>query len=129
MGGEVWVKAAWISLAAIHLLPASVLVAPELATRLYGVDPGWTAGILIIHRGALFLAVMAACLFAAFDPPSRRVCAVILTISVLGFLGIYAQAGLPPGPLRSIALVDAAALLPLALVTITAWRRTAIPAP
>ncbi|MFV3128554.1 hypothetical protein [Niveispirillum sp. KHB5.9] len=122
MGGT-WCKTAWIILALIHILPASVLVAPELALRLYGVDPQGPVAVLIIHRGALFLAVMVVSLFAVFDPPSRRVCSIIVAISILGFLGVYTQAGLPEGPLRTIALVDLAALLPLVMVTVAAWRR------
>lgn len=119
---ESWVRGAWFVLAAIHLFPAAMLVKPDLATRLYGVDPDGPAAVLLIHRGALFLAVVAAALFAALDPGARRACSAVVGISVVGFLAVYAQAGLPAGPLRTIALVDAAALLPLALVTMAAWR-------
>jgi len=119
----VWLKGAWLTLAAIHILPASVLIAPELVTTLYGVDQDGPAAALILHRGALFLAVMLAAGFAAFDPSSRRVCSIIVATSVVGFLGVYIQVGLPEGPLRTIALVDLSALLPLAMVMVAAWRR------
>jgi hypothetical protein len=34
---------------------------------------------------------------------------------------IYGSVGAPEGPLRTVAIVDAAALLPLALVIWSAW--------
>lgn len=117
-----WVKGAWFLLAAVHLPPAAVLVSPGLVGTLYGIDPDGPAGLLLVHRGALFLAVVAAALFAAFDPGARRVCTVVLGISMVGFLALYALAGMPDGSLRTIALVDAVALLPLAVVTAAAWR-------
>ncbi|WP_094457823.1 hypothetical protein [Niveispirillum lacus] len=117
-----WVVVAWMILAIIHMPPAAVLMAPELSTRLYGVEPHGTIATLITHRGALFLTVMASCLFAAFDPASRRLGTISAGISVVGFLLIYLQAGLPDGPLRTVALVDSAALVPLAFVVWAAWR-------
>ncbi|HYE00909.1 MAG TPA: hypothetical protein VEH84_16115 [Alphaproteobacteria bacterium] len=123
MAVEALVKGAWIVLAAIHVFPAAVLVAPELTTRLYGVEADGPAGLLLVHRGALFLAVVAAALFAAFDPAARRACSVVVGISVLGFLAVYVRAGLPAGALRPIAVADTAALLPLALAAMSAWRR------
>ena len=119
---EALIKLAWLTLAAIHVLPALVTVAPQLVSRLYDVDPQGPAGILIVHRGFLFLAVVAAALIAVFDPGARRACAAMVAISVVGFLFVYAKAGMPAGPLRTVALVDTAALIPLALVSVTAWR-------
>jgi len=119
---EIVVKAAWLVLAGVHAAPAAVAFRPHLVERLYGAAADGAVGPLLVHRGALFLAVLAAAFFAAFDPPSRRVAAAVVAISVVGFLAVYARAGLPPGPLRTIAGVDAAALLPLALVTFAAWR-------
>jgi hypothetical protein len=40
----------------------------------------------------------------------------------LGFLILYLRAGVPAGPLRTIAVVDAAALIPLLFVAASAWR-------
>lgn len=123
------VKFAWFLLAIIHAMPAAVLFQPELAMRLYGVDPAGPVGLLIVHRGALFLAIMAAALVALIDPAARRVSSLTVGISITGFLGVYGQGGMPEGPLRTIALVDIAALLPLTFVTYRAWRRPALTAP
>ena len=41
---------------------------------------------------------------------------------MVGFLIVYVRAGLPDGSLRTIALVDAVGLVPLALVAYAAWR-------
>jgi hypothetical protein len=118
-------KLAWGLLMLAHLAPASVAFAPSLAARLYGVDPAGDLGIMITHRGALFLAISAACALAVIDAPARRALGVVVAISVIGFLVLYVRAGAPPGPLRKIAIVDAAALLPLAFVIAAAWRRQA----
>lgn len=119
---EVWIRAAWFSLAAVHAPPAAVAFAPALAHRLYAVSPDGPAAVLLTHRGAMFLAVVAASLFAAFDPGARRACVAVVAISVVGYLVVYALAGMPDGPLRTVALVDAAALVPLALAAQDAWR-------
>lgn len=113
---------AWLALAAVHVAPAAVLVAPDLTRTLYGVAPDGPAGLLIVHRGALFLAVLAAALFAAFSPDARRAASIVVGISVIGFLLVYARAGMPAGSLRTIAVVDAIALVPLAFVGYRAWR-------
>lgn len=115
-------KASWLLLAAIHAAPAAVLFAPGLTERLYGMPAEGTPGLLIVHRGALFLAVLAAALLAAASMEARRAASLVVGISVVGFLLVYARMGMPDGPLRTVALVDAAALLPLALVTVAAWR-------
>lgn len=115
---------AWALLALVHLSPAAALFAPRLVRTLYGVDPGGAPGVLVTHRAALFLAVLAACVLAAFDPPSRRAASVVVLISLVGFLAVFVKAGLPAGPLRAVAVVDALALAPLALVVLDAWRRT-----
>ncbi|MBJ7415946.1 MAG: hypothetical protein JHC88_10925 [Niveispirillum sp.] len=122
-------RAAWLLLALIHVMPATVLFAPDLSMRLYGVDPIGPAGILIIHRGALFLAITAASFWAIIDPSARRVCSMVVGISIIGFLGVYARASLPDGPARTIAMVDAVALLPLIFVSYRAWVRPGLTAP
>jgi hypothetical protein len=76
---------------------------------------------MLAHRAFLFLAVAVACLWGAFDPEARRPLSVVVMISITGFLILYIAAGAPPGPLRRIALVDAAALAPLAWVLLQAW--------
>jgi len=120
---ELVVKLAWGLLGLLHLPPAAVLASPGLVRRLYGVAPEGDIGLLLTHRGALFLAVAVGCVFAVFDPGSRRLAALIATISMAGFLVLYGQAGWPPGPLRAIAIADAAALPVLAFAAWAAWRR------
>jgi hypothetical protein len=112
----------WLVLAVIHISPAAVLFKPALTETLYGIPPTGSTGVLIIHRGALFLAIVAVALFAAFAPKARKAASLVVGISVVGFLIIYAMAGAPPGPLRTIAIADAVALLPLAYVTWRAWQ-------
>ena len=118
---EFIVKIAWLSLAAVHAMPAAVLFTPNMTQTLYSVAADGTVGVLLIHRGALFLALVAAALFAMFDPDARKVISLLVAISVMGFLLVYARAGRPEGALRTIAIVDLAALLPLALVSFDAW--------
>ncbi len=115
------VKIAWLSLAAVHAMPAAVLFVPSMTQTLYGVAADGTIGVLLIHRGALFLALLVAALFAMFDPDARKVISLLIAISVIGFLLVYARAGKPEGALRTIAIADLVALLPLALVCFDAW--------
>lgn len=119
---EVVVKAAWALLALAHLSPSAVAAFPSLTQRLYGVEAAGDLGVLLAHRGALFLAIVFACICGVFDPAARRALSVVVATSVIGFLIIFALAGAPSGPLRQIAIVDAVALLPLAIVIISAWR-------
>src|SRR5687767_7669066 len=112
----------WLILAAVHASPAAILFKPDLTLSLYGVPPTGPTGLLIVHRGALFLAVLVVALFAAFSPDARKAATLVVGVSLIGFLAIYAMAGAPQGPLRTIAVVDAVALLPLAYVTWGAWR-------
>lgn len=112
--------ACWWLLAALHALPGLALVRPALIERLYGVAPGGDVFVLLQHRAALFAAVAAACLWAAFDPAARGVSCVVVSISMLTFLALYWAAGSPPA-LRTIALADLAGLAPLAWVTWRAW--------
>jgi hypothetical protein len=116
------VTISWLLLAAVHAAPAAVLFAPDLVQRLYGVAAGGTPGLLIVHRGALFLAVLAVSLLAAFSADARRAASLVAGISVVGFLILYIRAGMPAGPLRTIAIVDTAALVPLLFVGYRAWR-------
>jgi hypothetical protein len=115
-------KACWLILAAIHAPPAMVLFRPNLAETLYGIQAEGTVGLLVNHRGGLFLAVSALCLLATLRPDARRAASLAAGISLLSFLLLYAQAGFPPGPLRGIAGVDAAVLPLLAWAAFMAWR-------
>jgi len=120
---ELFVKIGWGLLALVHAAPAAVLFAPDLTQRLYGVPPDGTAGLLLVHRGALFLAVVAVTLYAAAAPDARRAASLVVGISIVALLALYAKAGFPAGQLRTIAVADGLALLPLVLVAVAAWRR------
>ncbi|MEO1042199.1 MAG: hypothetical protein AAFX52_07905 [Pseudomonadota bacterium] len=115
-------KTAWLLLALIHVAPAVVFIAPTMVQRLYGVDPAGDIGVLLIHRGALFLAVLVAALVAMVDVRSERLASIVVGVSMIGFLIVYARAGFPVGPLRKIAITDITGLLPLTLVIVSAWR-------
>ena len=119
---EIATKIAWFLLALVHVSPAAVLFRPSLVQKLYGAALEGPTSLLLTHRGATFLAIVVAAVWAAFDPSVRRLCSVIVAIAVLGYLILYARAGLPEGPLRTIAAADALALAPLLLVTWGAWR-------
>ncbi len=113
---------AWISLAIVHLMPAAVLVRPGLIETLYGVQAAGDLGVLLMHRGSLFLSIVVVCLYAAWASGARRAASLVVGISVVSFLVIYMGAGAPAGPLRVIAIADLVALAPLGLVGWQAWR-------
>jgi hypothetical protein len=119
---EVGTKLAWAALALIHAAPAAVVFRPALLERLYQVAPQGDLGVLLVHRGALFLAIVAGCLYAAFEPDARRGMTLVVAISVVSFLILYARAGFPAGALRPIAVGDVVALAPLMWLAIAAWR-------
>ncbi|HPE47863.1 MAG TPA: hypothetical protein PLR76_05680 [Hyphomonas sp.] len=119
---EVTNKIAWALLALLHVTPALSAFAPGLVERLYGVSPDGDIGVLLVHRGALFLAVCIAALYAMVDPGSRRLASLILFVSMVGFLLVYVRAGLPAGELRKIAIADLIGLIPLTWVTVNVWR-------
>lgn len=121
---EIATKIAWLLLALVHVSPAAVLFRPGLLERLYGASPEGPSGLLLTHRGATFLAIVVAAIWAAFDPSVRRLCSVAVAIAVLSYLILYLRAGAPEGPLRTVAAVDAFALVPLLLVAWSAWRPT-----
>lgn len=118
-----WVEASWAVLALIHAPPSAATFLPRFRRRLYGgIDESGPLGIILIHRGVLFLAVFAACVFAAFNVDAREVASVVTTISVVGFLLVYLSAA-PASrrPLRNVAAADAIGLVPLAIVLFDAW--------
>lgn len=118
---ELLVAACWAALAAVHALPAAALIAPGQLKRLYGVEPHGPAGLLLTHRGALFLALVVLCLFAMADAAVRPAASVAVGLSVLSYLALYVRAGRPAGPLRMVAWADVAALAPLLVVTVAAF--------
>ena len=119
---ELATKIAWFLLALVHASPAAVLFRPSLVEKLYGTASEGATGLLLTHRGATFLGIVVAAIWAAFDPSVRRLATVVVAIAVLGYLLLYARAGMPGGSLRAIAAVDALAVVPLLLVIWSAWR-------
>lgn len=111
-------RLAWLLLALVHLMPSLALVRPALLTRLYGIAPDNPLFILMHHRAALFLCVMAACIWAAFDAQPRPLAALVAAISIVSFLALYWMNG-SPAALRQIAIVDLIGLVPLGYVV---WR-------
>lgn len=103
----------WFLLALVHLIPALALFWPALLTRLYGITPDDAVFALMHHRAALFLAVLVACIWAAFDPGGRKVATIVTAISMISFLLLYVSYG-RPASLGTIALVDLIGLAPLA---------------
>lgn len=116
MGGMLQ-KIAWIVLAAVHLMPALAFFRPGSLTALYRVEADNPLFLLMHHRAALFLAVFVACLWAAWDPGSRKLATIVTAISMLGFLWLFWRAG-SPAPLKTIALVD---LIGLPALAFAAW--------
>ena len=110
-------KLCWAVLALIHLAPALALFKPALLSKLYGVDAGSITYLLLHHRAALFAALFVACLWAVFRPESRQLATVLVGSSMLSFLWLYAQAGMPES-LRLIAIVD---LIGLPFLLAGAW--------
>lgn len=119
---EIITKTSWFVLALIHVTPSIVLVKPRLTQSLYGIAPDGPIGLLLVHRGGLFVGVLAACLVALFHAPSRPLATVIVAISMISFLVLYLNAGMPTGGLRKIAVADAVGLPFLAIVIVTALR-------
>ena len=118
------VTLAWLALMLVHTPPALATFSAKLRQRMYGVEEGGPLGVILTHRGVLFLAVAAVCVLAAFVPGARMAAGLVVSISVLGFLATYLLGG-SPRQLRTIALMDAIALAPLALVLIDVWPRLA----
>lgn len=116
------VTLAWLALVLVHAPPALATFSPHMRKRMYGVDDAGPLGLILSHRGALFLAVASVCALAAFNAEARLAAILVTSISVIGFLIGYTLAGAPK-PLRTIAIVDAAALIPLGYVLFDVWIR------
>lgn len=95
-----------------------------MLTTLYGLSADNPLFLLMQHRAALFLAVFAACIWAAFVPEGRRLAVIVTAISMGSFLFLYFANGAPPS-LRRIAIVDLAGLPVLAFAAFFAFRPTA----
>lgn len=111
-------RAAWYFLALVHAAPALALFAPSLLTRFYDVHPADRLFLLMQHRSALFLAMVVACIWCAIEPGPRKLCAIIMALSMLSFLALYFANGSPAG-LKQIAMTDLIGIPALAFV---AWK-------
>ncbi|WP_156767750.1 hypothetical protein [Candidatus Viadribacter manganicus] len=111
---------AWLALALVHTPPALATFSQRLRKQMYGAEGSGSLDLILVHRGVLFLAVVSVCVLAAFHSSARTAAALVTSISVLGFLSAYVTQGAPKR-LRTIALADAVALLPLAIVCFDVW--------
>jgi hypothetical protein len=114
-------KICWTMLGLIHLPPALALFLPAMLTRLYGVETGSTTFTLMHHRAALFVVIVAICLWSVFRPEVRQLAAVTVGLSMISFLAIWALAG-APAQLRSIAVADIIGVPFLLVATWLAFR-------
>jgi hypothetical protein len=108
----------WLVLAAIHALPALALFRPTMISKLYRVASDNPLFLLLHHRAALFLVIFALCIWAAFDPASRRLASVGVGISMISFLILYWSAG-SPASLKTIAITD---LIGVPFLAFVAWK-------
>ncbi len=119
MVSDMWTALCFAIVGIIHLLPIAPVFAPDTLTRLYGVAPDDATQLLLLRHRALLLALVGAlCLWAVWVPAIRPAALVAAGLNIAGFLALYALYGGPPGPLRTIALADVVAMLPLA---VAAW--------
>ena len=111
-------RVAWLLLALLHLSPAMALVRPAIIETLYGVGRDTPAFPLVRHRAAMFVALVAICLWAMADPGVRRLASVACAMSMLSFLLLYRMAGAPRA-LRTVAMAD---LLFVPILAFASWR-------
>lgn len=111
----------WLLICAVHVAPAAALFRPSLLTGLYGLSPADPAFLLVQHRAALFACVVVVCVWAMFDPGVRRLAVAVAGISMVSFLLLFWLAG-APASLRSIAMVDLAAVPLLIAASYLAYR-------
>ncbi len=114
-------KIPWFVLALIHLLPASALFRPGALTSLYGLPNGSPLTLLIQHRAALFLCVVIAAIWGAFDEGARGLACTIIGVSMICFLVLYWTQGAPQN-LRTIAIADLVGLPFLVWAAMTAFK-------
>ena len=112
-----FIQLCWAVLALIHVIPALALFKPALLTTLYGAQTGSLTSMLLHHRAALFVGVFIACIYAIFQPGSRQLAAVVVAVSMVSFLVLFALSGNPAG-LRLVAIVD---LVGLPFLAFAAW--------
>lgn len=108
-------RVSWLLLAVVHLMPALALFRPSLLNRLYSLQADDPLFLLMQHRAALFFAILLLCLWSAFDRTPRPAAALATAISMISFLLLYIQNGMPSS-LAIIAKADAIGLPALAFV-------------
>lgn len=118
---ELSVRIAWSLLALIHVGPAMSAFMPSMVEKLYNISAKGETGVLLVHRGVLFAAIVSVAAYAVVDPLVRQLASIVLGMSMFGFLIHYIRAGAPSGGLRKIAIFDAIGLLPLSWVLFDAW--------
>src|SRR5688500_14823497 len=117
------VNLCWVALAALHVMPSAVVLAPHLISRLYGVDPAGDVGLLLRDRGSLFVGVIIAAGWSLVNAQVRPLAAVLVAWSIGSFLLLYLGGERREGALQVIARWDLVGLLPLSVVLYSAWRR------
>jgi uncharacterized membrane protein len=111
----------WALLGLVHLMPALALFQPALISRMYGASPGSSMFLLLHHRAALFLVVLVICVWAMARPEVRQLASVAVAVSMVSFIVLWRGAGSPAG-LRTLAVVDLVAFLPLGYAAWAAFR-------
>lgn len=99
-------------------MPALAFFRPAMIEKMYRVPADSPLFLLLQHRAALFLVIFLLCIWAAFDPASRRIASVGVGVSMISFLLLYWSAG-SPGPLRIIAMTD---LVGIPFLLFVAWK-------
>ena len=109
----------FLGIAPVHLRPALVVFAPSKIAALYGIAPGDTAVMTLLHHRALMFAILfAAFIIAAFTPAWRWPVLIAGVISMAGFMAIAGLHGEVSGSLRKIVIADSAGLILAALAAI-----------
>jgi hypothetical protein len=117
-GCIMFIKSCWVILALIHAIPAFAFFKPSLLTSLYKVQADSAAYVLLHHRAALFFGVFIACIWALLQPGSRQLATIVVGVSMISFLVLFAISGMTDS-LRIIAIAD---LIGIPFLTIAAWQ-------
>ena len=104
-------------LAVIHILPAVAAVAPSRLVSLYGIDAQDSALVTLLKHRAVLLGLVGLGFAAAAFHPGHAIAwhaALLGGASMISFLIIAAFNRELSGSLKTIAIVDAIGILPLA---------------
>ncbi len=103
-------------LAVIHLAPAIAAILPKQLSKLYGVQATDGTLITLLQHRAVLLGVVGIAFFTAAVRPASEFAwhaALLGAASMVSFLVLAIINRQLAGPLRKIALIDLAGLLPL----------------